>query len=257
MNDPDPTLGTLIAVIAIAAGLPATVATPGLPDAFPIRIRGLDSISRADRRHPELSESKKSENDICIDASARANQDYASGTAVLFGVASRNDTRPGDLDPKYRCRVAGRGCEEFAGGGRWIECYNTTVKGLISTNGPMVGSYLGPYPTSDEAVKTLRQAPQKVTKAELAGKYIQVSGKRVELSPRVYGALNSSHITVGNDCIVGLFQETCLVVAAPWVEQFWAIHLIDSASGVMIARFLSQNPDNAKGRSLEKGLYGF
>jgi hypothetical protein len=80
--------------------------------------------------------------------------DYARGTARIArsGLPS---TRFGNVDPVYRHERASRGCLVY--GNEWVfdSTYSATVFTLIKTIGPMRGSYLGPYPTEQQATAAL------------------------------------------------------------------------------------------------------
>jgi hypothetical protein len=82
--------------------------------------------------------------------------DYSDGTARLRSMGMAG-LKHWSLDSTYRCPRMTGGCVSH--GGDWMrdEPYNAAVKVMILTFGPMAGSYVGPYPTQQEASEALKQ----------------------------------------------------------------------------------------------------
>jgi hypothetical protein len=86
---------------------------------------------------------------------------YFRGDAALMTVGLPSDEAR-NLNPELRCARRTTGCvvcgwEPFVNAGN-----NAALRGLIRTFGPMKGSYVGPYPTREEAAAALRGAKEKV-----------------------------------------------------------------------------------------------
>ncbi|MCE9580985.1 MAG: hypothetical protein K8T20_00560 [Planctomycetes bacterium] len=92
---------------------------------------------------------------------AKACVGYVRGDAALMMVGLPSDEAR-NLNPDLRCAKRTTGCvvcgwEPFANAGN-----NVALRGLIHTFGPMKGSYVGPYPTREEAAAALRGAKETV-----------------------------------------------------------------------------------------------
>ena len=113
--------------------------------------------------------------------------DYLDGSARIRGMGLPS-TESLNVDPVYRCERSTGGC--VVSGNEWIfqDPYNGVVRFMISTFGPMKGSYDGPFPTKKQVFAALPQAVE-VAIDDLANGLVDVQGTTVRLDTGVGSGL--------------------------------------------------------------------
>jgi hypothetical protein len=153
--------------------------------------------------------------------------DYARGAPKLryMGLPSMEFY---NIDPKTRCFRRTGGC--IVRGNEWVshDFHNLGVGLLAAACGAPSRSYDGPYPTKEEAMSAVANAP-KLDLAEFVNGRIQVGGSRIELNPKmvtdlsttvgVYGLMDGMlpDGDLGTFAQAVVFQERCLILRI--VEQ--------------------------------------
>ncbi len=110
--------------------------------------------------------------------------EYTRGTAHLQYMGLPK-TESGNIDPVYRCERLTGGCVLRRGDEDFVQSiHNLSVCAMIRLFGPMRGSYLGPYPTRDEALAAV-VAGAELSYADLITDRLSLGGETIELDTGV------------------------------------------------------------------------
>lgn len=146
----------------------------------------------------------------------QALRDYRTGD-VLLRYSGLPDTTFFNIDPDYRCENTTCGC--VVNGAEWVyqAPYNVTAKYLISSFGFAPGSYLGPYPTAEEAVAALADAPS-LDPLAFAKDRLELPNQTVTLDAMVgLRLLRACGYDIGRDGrIEGVRARTNVMTAQRW-----------------------------------------
>jgi hypothetical protein len=180
---------------------------------------------------------------------------YWKGEAAIFFTGYPScDSR--NIDPTLRCQHSSTGCCVY--GGEFIAnaSNNAGVRLMILLFGPMKGSYLGPYPTKEEALRVASSGTP-VDVAELARGNVPLNGRAVglaatavteflvqtEWSIALYdGSANGEDLRELGPITASVFEKTCLILRIPTrlhcrdLDQVCAgLALFDTVTGKMFA----------------------
>lgn len=160
---------------------------------------------------------------------------YSAGTLTMRGrtVAGYDSFGNDNLDPKYRVptywlmdgwpfyfwRAAGE---------------DTALAMMYRLQGPMRGTYHGPYPDQTQAIATIKSGGQALTLAELDAGTVTIGGQSVALDNYAWHRFRRHDGRRPVKLRAALYQQQCLLIAAVWDfkgDCSTDIELIDVATG--------------------------